>query len=243
MIDFVFGPDAIDLLPSIISRCFEFPKSAEEEGSRESKVKDRDRNKDRDKARDKDKNRVFTRFENAKPYHIETLVRNPGVATFVNITKGCDNFCTFCIVPYTRGRERSRPLKHLIVDIQKLVSRGVKEVTLLGQNVNSYQSECGADFADLLAALSKDTDIQRIRFTTSHPKDFNKKLVKVMFHHQNKVCEYIHLPVQSGNSEVLKRMNRGYTAQEYLDRIKMIKEHLPKVVLSTDIYCRIPWRD
>ena len=172
LIDFVFGPDAIDLLPQIVASHFKTsPKKKEtqtkqeqsEKTASQSKLLHRNRVRSdkkggQDSTKDRKKNqeeRIFTRFEHAKPYHIETLVRNPGVSTFINITKGCDNFCTFCIVPYTRGRERSRPLKHLILDIQKLVSRGVKEVTLLGQNVNSYRSECGADFADLLRCLSQ----------------------------------------------------------------------------------------
>lgn len=211
MIDFVFGTDTIDQLPDIISKVYDS----------NSKV-------------------VNAKFEHRAPYHIETLVRNPGVATFVNITKGCDNFCTFCIVPYTRGREKSRPLAHLIDDIQKLIKRGVKEITLLGQNVNSYKSECGADFADLLQRVAQDTDIQRIRFTTSHPKDFNQKLVDVMYANQPKICEYIHLPFQSGNSRILEMMNRGYTREEYLKKIDMIKMAIPNVVLSTDIIVGFP---
>lgn len=211
LIDFVFGTDTIDQLPSMVAKAFE----------------------------DKEKF-VSAKFEHRAPYHVETLVRNPGVATFVNITKGCDNFCTFCVVPYTRGREKSRPLKHVIEDVNQLIQRGVKEVTLLGQNVNSYQSDCGADFADLLQTLAKDTDITRVRYTTSHPKDFNEKLVKVMYDNQPKICEYIHLPFQSGNSRVLEMMNRGYTREQYLEKIAMIKKFIPNVVLSTDIIVGFP---
>jgi tRNA-2-methylthio-N6-dimethylallyladenosine synthase len=209
-IDFVVGTDAIDKLPEIVA-----------------------------KAR-LGVGLVSARFEHQQPYHIETMVRNPGVSTFVNITKGCDNFCTFCVVPFTRGRERSRPLKHLIDDVNKLVQRGVKEVTLLGQNVNSYESECGTNFAQLLAKLSTDTDIQRIRYTTSHPKDFSNELIDVMAAHANKVMEYIHLPVQCGNSDVLARMNRGYTREQYLDRVKAIFERMPNAVLSTDLIVGFP---
>lgn len=211
LIDFVFGTDNIDLLPSLIS---------EIEGTRNKKVE--------------------TRFHHRDPYHVETLVRKPGVATFVNITKGCDNFCTFCVVPYTRGREKSRPLSHLLTDMETLIKRGVKEVTLLGQNVNSYESDCGADFADLLQTLAQKTDIQRIRFTTSHPKDFNEKLCQVMAENQSKICEYIHLPFQSGNSRILELMNRGYTREEYLEKIAMIKKFIPNVSLSTDIIVGFP---
>jgi tRNA-2-methylthio-N6-dimethylallyladenosine synthase len=211
VLDFVFGTDAIDELPALVARAFESQEKL-----------------------------VSARFENDKVYSIETLVRNPGVSTFVNITKGCDNFCTFCVVPFTRGRERSRNLKELITDIQSLVARGVKEVTLLGQNVNSYKSDCGANFTELMKAVAEDTDIQRIRYTTSHPKDFDQALVDVSQKYRSKICDYIHLPVQSGNSEVLHRMNRGYSREEYLDKVRMIKEGVPGVVFTTDIIVGFP---
>lgn len=211
LLDFVFGTDAIDQLPEIVARAFE----------------------SKDKV-------VSARFENDKPYVTETLVRNPGVAAFVNIMKGCDNFCTFCVVPFTRGRERSRSLKELLGDIKTLVGRGVREVTLLGQNVNSYKSDCGADFGQLLKSLAEDTDIERIRYTTSHPKDFNQELIDISAKYRSKICDYIHLPVQSGNTEILKRMNRGYTREEYLDKVRMIREGIPGVVLSTDIIVGFP---
>jgi tRNA-2-methylthio-N6-dimethylallyladenosine synthase len=210
MIDFVFGTDTIDQLPSLVTRAFQG----------EQKL-------------------VNAKFEHRAPYHVETLVKNPGVATFVNITKGCDNFCTFCVVPYTRGREKSRPVKHVLDDVKTLVGRGVKEVTLLGQNVNSYEDE-GVDFADLIERVAVETDIERIRFTTSHPKDFNKKLVDVLYRNQPKVCEYIHLPFQSGSSRILEMMNRGYSREEYLEKIAMIKQAIPNVVLSTDIIVGFP---
>jgi len=189
---------------------------------------------------DGEKKLVEAKFEHRAPYHVETLVRNPGVATFVNITKGCDNFCTFCVVPYTRGREKSRPLDHVLKDIRQLIDRGVKEVTLLGQNVNSYQSDCGKDFADLLETVARDTDIQRLRFTTSHPKDYNLKLVDVLYKYQSKLGEYVHLPFQSGNSRILELMNRGYTREQYLEKIALIKQAIPNVVLSTDIIVGFP---
>jgi tRNA-2-methylthio-N6-dimethylallyladenosine synthase len=186
-----------------------------------------------------EKRLVNAKFEHRAPYHIETLVKNPGVATFVNITKGCDNFCTFCVVPYTRGREKSRPVKHVLDDIHAFVKRGVKEVTLLGQNVNSYEDD-GVDFADLVEKVAQETDIERIRFTTSHPKDFNQKLVDVLYRNQPKVCEYIHLPFQSGSTRILEMMNRNYTREEYLEKIAMIKKAIPNVVLSTDIIVGFP---
>ena len=218
LIDFVFGTDNIDLLPSLVSRSraidLELPQ-------REQKL-------------------VEAQFQHRAPYHVETLVRKPGVATFVNITKGCDNFCTFCVVPFTRGREKSRPLQHVLNDVRELTKRGVKEVTLLGQNVNSYQSECGADFADLMQTLATSTDLLRIRFTTSHPKDFNAKLVEVLERNQPKVCEYVHLPFQAGSSRVLELMNRGYTREEYLEKVQMIRRIMPNVVFSTDIIVGFP---
>lgn len=211
MIDFVFGTDNIDTLPNLVAQTFE-----------------------------SDEKVINAKFEHRSPYHIETLVRNPGVSTFVNITKGCDNFCTFCIVPYTRGREKSRPVSHVLTDIRNLVNRGAKEVTLLGQNVNSYESEDGFDFADLLKKVATDTDIQRIRYTTSHPKDFNEKLMHVMADYQDKICEYVHLPAQSGNSRILERMNRGYTRGEYIEKIELMKKYIPNLVLSTDIIVGFP---
>lgn len=211
LLDFVCGTDAIDQLPEIVARVF---------GNNE-KV-------------------VSARFEHEKAYSVETLIRNPGVSTFVNIMKGCNNFCTFCVVPFTRGRERSRSLKEIVNDVRSLVARGVKEVTLLGQNVNSYNSDCGANFAKLLQSLAEDTDIQRIRYTTSHPKDFNQELVEINQKYRAKICDYIHLPVQSGNSEILARMNRGYTREEYLDKVRMIREGIPGVVLTTDIIVGFP---
>jgi tRNA-2-methylthio-N6-dimethylallyladenosine synthase len=211
LIDFVFGTDNIDSLPNLVSQVF----------SDKAKV-------------------IQTKFEHRAPYHVETLVRNPGVSTFVNIAKGCDNFCTFCIVPYTRGREKSRPMSHVLMDVRNLVKRGVKEVSLLGQNVNSYNSEDGTDFADLLKKVATDTDVERIRYTTSHPKDFNEKLMQVMADHQEKICEYVHLPFQSGNTEILKRMNRGYSREEYLAKIQQMKKIIPNLVLSTDIIVGFP---
>jgi tRNA-2-methylthio-N6-dimethylallyladenosine synthase len=120
------------------------------------------------------------------------------------------------------------------------VKRGVKEVTLLGQNVNSYKAEEGLDFADLLAKVATETDIERIRYTTSHPKDFNQKLADTMAQHRNKVMEYIHLPFQSGNSRILDRMNRNYTREHYLEKIAMLKRTIPDVVFSTDIIVGFP---
>lgn len=219
MIDFVFGTDNIDTLPQLVRRAFQ----------KEGLLTKAERSA-----------LVDTQFYHRQTYDVETLVRNPGVSTFVNITKGCDNFCTFCVVPYTRGREKSRAMSQILTDIHKLVEKGVKEITLLGQNVNSYESDCGADFAKLMETVAQQTGIERLRFTTSHPKDFDQNLVEVLYRNQPKVCEYIHLPFQSGNSRILKLMNRGYTREEYIEKIKMIKKAMPNVVLSTDIIVGFP---
>ena len=211
LLDFVFGPDAIDELPHIISRV----------ESGEKRV-------------------AQTQFTHSKPYYIQTLIRDVQVSAFVNIMKGCDNFCTFCVVPFTRGRERSRPLAHICQDVQNLVKRGVKEVTLLGQNVNSYRSDCRADFGALLLALCENTDIQRIRFTSPHPKDFNEELIDIMQSKRDKIMDAIHLPAQSGNSCILEKMNRGYTREEYIKKAQMILNRMPGAVLSTDLIVGFP---
>lgn len=214
LIDFVFGTDSIDLVPELAARSLGAQKG-------------RDRF-------------VETRFRHRDPFTDTTLIRRPGVSTFVNITKGCDNFCSFCIVPFTRGREKSRSLRAIVEDVQGLEKRGAREVTLLGQNVNSYRSECGAGLAELLQALVAETGVWRIRFTTSHPKDFDQKLAETMARLYPRVCEYVHLPAQSGSSRILEAMNRGYTREEYLARIAMIKASIPNACFSTDLIVGFP---
>lgn len=211
LIDFVFGPDNIDELPSIVSEVSQKHNRA-----------------------------MNAHLHNNESYQVETLVRNPGVSTFVNITKGCDNFCTFCIVPFTRGRLRSRPHRDIVSDIRRLINRGVKEVTLLGQNVNSYLDESGTNFAQLLKNLCEETDIMRIRYVTSHPKDFNEELCQVSKKYRAKICDYIHLPAQSGNTNILNKMNRVYTREDYIKKVKMIYEYVPGVSLSTDLIVGFP---
>jgi tRNA-2-methylthio-N6-dimethylallyladenosine synthase len=167
--------------------------------------------------------------------------RKIGMKAFVNIMFGCNNFCTYCIVPYTRGRERSREPEHIVEEIKLLAADGVKEVTLLGQNVNSYGKTLTEkfDFADLLEEVSKIDGIERYRFMTSHPKDISDKLIDVIINNP-KVCEYVHLPIQSGSNQVLKRMNRVYTRENYLEIIRKLKERLPEIGLSTDIIIGFP---
>ncbi|HCS76423.1 MAG TPA: tRNA (N6-isopentenyl adenosine(37)-C2)-methylthiotransferase MiaB, partial [Syntrophaceae bacterium] len=142
------------------------------------------------------------------------------LSSFVSIMQGCDNYCAYCVVPYLRGREMSREPENIIDEIRKLTQCGVKEVTLLGQNVNSYGKnlEHGCDFVSLITKVNNVEGIERIRFTTSHPKDLSDGLINA-FAELPKLCEHIHLPVQSGSNRILKRMNRGYTAEEYVEKV------------------------
>jgi tRNA-2-methylthio-N6-dimethylallyladenosine synthase len=158
---------------------------------------------------------------------------------FVNIMYGCDNFCTYCIVPFTRGRERSRKPEEILKEVQTLVADGVKEITLLGQNVNSYHGDSGIDFADLIHLLNEVEGLQRIRFMTSHPKDLSDKLIEAYLT-CDKLHPYIHLPVQSGSDRILQRMNRKYTAKDYLDLVNKLKAAVPKLCITTDIIVGFP---
>jgi len=167
--------------------------------------------------------------------------RELGVSTNVNVMYGCDNFCTYCIVPYTRGRERSRTPEDVVKEVRFLADRGFKEVVLLGQNVNSYGKnlEKKVDFADLLYQVNEIDGIQRIRFTTSHPKDLSMHLIEAVAN-CDKVCEHLHIAMQSGSNQVLKRMNRRYTREYYLDMVANIRARLPQVALGTDIIVGFP---
>ena len=156
------------------------------------------------------------------------------ISGFVSIMRGCNNFCTYCIVPYTRGRERSREYESILSEVVDLQKRGYKEVTLLGQNVNSYNYD-GLTFAMLLDKLATEVPDMRIRFTTSHPKDMSEDTVKVIARHHN-VCKHIHLPVQSGSSRILQLMNRKYTREWYLDKIAMIRRIIPDCGITTDMF-------
>ncbi|MBM3944262.1 MAG: tRNA (N6-isopentenyl adenosine(37)-C2)-methylthiotransferase MiaB [SAR202 cluster bacterium] len=164
------------------------------------------------------------------------LVVKPAVATYVPIIHGCDKFCTFCIIPYRRGREVSRPVDELVREVEMLVERGVKEVTLLGQNVDSYGHDLpGApDLADLLTAVNGVAGIQRIRFLTSHPNDMSDRIIDAVAS-LDKVCEHVNLPFQAGDDEVLARMRRGYTNAQYREKIDRIRARIPNVSLSTDV--------
>lgn len=160
-----------------------------------------------------------------------------GVSAFVSIMRGCNNFCTYCVVPYTRGRERSRSPKTILSEIEQLLKDGYKEVTLLGQNVNSYfWDEAGEtmNFAQLMATVAQMSPDLRVRFATSHPKDISDELIETIAKYDN-ICKYIHLPVQSGSDNMLKKMNRVYTREYYLGRVRKIKELMPECAISTDI--------
>ena len=165
------------------------------------------------------------------------------VSGFVSIMRGCNNFCTYCIVPYTRGRERSRDVESILREVADLQARGYKEVTLLGQNVNSYhyilEDGTPVDFPQLLRIVAEAVPRMRVRFTTSHPKDMSDATLEVIAQVPN-VCRQIHLPVQSGSSDVLRRMNRRYTREWYLERVAAIRRLVPDCGLSTDIFCGFP---
>ena len=160
---------------------------------------------------------------------------------WVNIAYGCNNFCSYCIVPYVRGRERSRKPEHILAEVRALVAEGYKEITLLGQNVNSYGTDGSTDvtFAQLLDQVASIEGKFRLRFMTSHPKDFNEEIVKVMQKHK-KICRLVHLPVQSGSNAVLQAMNRRYTREKYLEEIRMLRAYLPDAEVTTDIIVGFP---
>lgn len=174
--------------------------------------------------------------------------REDGLSAWISVMRGCDKFCTFCVVPFTRGRERSRSLQSIITELENLSTRGFKDITLLGQNVNSYlneENELGRDFADLLSAAAKVDRNMRIRFSTSHPQDISDKLLYTIAEHSN-LCNYIHLPVQSGSNRILDLMNRTYTVEHYLNLIEKAKKIIPGVSFSTDIISGFPtetWED
>jgi tRNA-2-methylthio-N6-dimethylallyladenosine synthase len=163
--------------------------------------------------------------------------RTDKVRAWVNIMYGCNNFCSYCIVPYTRGREKSRAVNSIINEIKELAENGYKEVTLLGQNVNSYQSD--ADFSGLLGQINRLDGIERIRFVTSHPKDLSDNLIYAM-RDLEKVCEHIHLPLQSGSTKILGLMNRKYTYEDYLKKIEKLRNAMPKISITSDIIAGFP---
>ena len=181
---------------------------------------------------------VATEVNNSEVYHNMMPVRQGELNAFVTITRGCDNFCTYCIVPYVRGRERSRSLDEILKEVEEAGDEGFKDVTLLGQNVNSYNWK-DFRFPQLLEQVNGLDTIRRIRFVTSHPKDLSDDLVKNMAR-LDKVCEHIHLPMQSGNSDILTRMNRGYTREHYMGLIKKLRAAMPDISITTDVIVGFP---
>jgi tRNA-2-methylthio-N6-dimethylallyladenosine synthase len=210
-VDFVFGPDAISKLPDILSR-------VEKERARVVET-----------AWVESEDYVFPRADPSSAKGRTT--------EFVTVMKGCDNVCSFCVVPHTRGREVSRPFPSVLEEVASLTDVGVREVTLIGQNVNSYKG--GIDFASLLLRVAEVPGIERVRFTTSHPHDLSDALIDA-FRTQPKVMPHFHLPVQSGSNTVLKRMRRDYTVDEYLARLEKLRAARPEIAVTTDIIVGFP---
>jgi len=205
IVDLIAGPDAYRSIPQLIELAESGQKAAN----------------------------VFLSLE--ETYADITPVRREGVSAFLSIMRGCDNMCSFCVVPFTRGRERSRPFQTILNELKMLSDEGFKEVTLLGQNVNSYNDEASkVNFAELMYRASLVNEKMRIRFTTSHPKDISEELVSVIAERPN-LCKFIHLPVQSGSTRILELMNRNHTREDYLKKIEMIQSKIPDCSLSTDI--------
>ena len=213
-VDFVAGPDAYLDIPNLLAQC--------EQGHKAMNVQ-------------------LSTTETYRQIIPSRIGRS--ISGFVSIMRGCNNFCSYCVVPYTRGRERSRDVESILNEVKDLQARGYKEVTLLGQNVNSYRYESIIDnrkslidFADLLEIVAEAVPDMRIRFTTSHPKDMSDKTLEAISRHKN-LCKFIHLAVQSGSNHILKLMNRKYTREWYLGRIAAIRRILPTAAISTDIFC------
>lgn len=210
-VDFVAGPDSYMDIPNLLAQC--------EQGHKALNV----------------------HLSTTETYrHIIPARIGRSISGFVSIMRGCNNFCSYCVVPYTRGRERSRDVDSILNELYDLQARGYKEATLLGQNVNSYryQKEDGTvvDFADLLEIVADAVPNMRIRFTTSHPKDMSDRTLEAISRHHN-LCKFIHLAVQSGSNKILKLMNRKYTREWYLDRIAAIRRILPDAAIGTDVFC------
>jgi len=212
-VHFVAGPDAYLDIPNLLAQCLQGHKALNVELS------------------------TTETYRDIIPARIGKTISG-----FVSIMRGCNNFCSYCVVPYTRGRERSRDVESILQEVKDLESKGYKEVTLLGQNVNSYHYQPAdensepIDFPQLLAIVAEAVPTMRIRFTTSHPKDMSDKTLEVIAAHDN-ICKFIHLPVQSGSNAVLKAMNRKYTREWYLDRIAAIRRILPDAAIGTDVFC------
>ncbi len=183
---------------------------------------------------------VLTDFDVEREHNFQTIFRKSSTRGMVTVVEGCNEFCTFCVVPYTRGRELSRPVDDVITEIRHLASTGLKEIELLGQTINSYRCpETEADFSDLLEAAAGVSGIERVRYITSHPRHFNDRLIEVLASNP-KVSRYLHLPFQSGSDSVLQRMHRRYTGQEYRELIRRLRSAVPDISLSTDVIVGFP---
>lgn len=181
---------------------------------------------------------IAVRLSRVETYDDIEPLRTNGLSAWISVMRGCDKFCSFCIVPFTRGRERCRELKSIVNEIKNLAENGCREVTLLGQNVNSYRSG-EFDFADLLKFCAEAAHDMRIRFTTSHPQDFSLKLIEIIASYKN-ICKYIHLPLQSGSNRILSLMKRNYTVEHYLEKINTARTLIPDVTFSTDFISGFP---
>ena len=208
-VDIILGPDSYRKIPDLINRHVTDNKSI-----------------------------VDTKLSRYEVYENLFPSRGDTFNAWVSIMRGCDKFCSFCIVPFTRGRERSRSIESIVEEVKKAVDPGVVEITLLGQNVNSYNFE-GKSFSDLLLDVSNIDGVKRIRYTSPHPQDINQELLEVMASRQN-ICNYVHFPMQSGSNEVLKRMNRTYTREHFYDMAVKIRKIMPNCGLSTDIIVGFP---
>ncbi|GAB1429593.1 tRNA (N6-isopentenyl adenosine(37)-C2)-methylthiotransferase MiaB [Ignavibacteria bacterium] len=210
LVDMVIGPDEYRSVPDIVKRASEGEKG------------------------------IAVRLSRVETYDDILPLRAEGISAWVSIMRGCDKFCSFCVVPFTRGRERSRKLQSVVDEILHLRDNGFREVTLLGQNVNSYRDEqSGSDFSDLLVACARSAPDMRLRYSTSHPYDMSDKLIETMTAYDN-ICKYVHLPAQSGSNRILQLMNRNYTAEHYIERVNAIKKAIPECALSTDIIVGFP---
>ena len=181
---------------------------------------------------------IAVQLSRIETYNDVTPLRTSGISAWISVMRGCDKFCSFCVVPFTRGRERSRAHHSILQEIEILYDRGFREVTLLGQNVNSYKDQ-NFDFADLLKTAALVESKMRIRFVTSHPQDMSDKLIRTIAEHDN-ICKYIHLPIQSGSDRILELMDRNYDKNHYLNLINKIKLLMPAVSISTDIIAGFP---
>lgn len=185
--------------------------------------------------------KVFVNEEIGEDEFEGSILRKSSFSAWVPIMYGCNNFCTYCIVPYVRGRERSRPLEEIVKEIENAVAQGYKEITLLGQNVNSYGKDLGHGemFAELLNAADKVQGAERIRFMTSHPRDMSEEVIKAIASSKH-VCEHFHLPVQAGSSRIIKAMNRAYSKKSYLELIDLVRSYVPHATITTDIIVGFP---